>query len=67
MEATTTTARVPVLALQEESKPKKKICCSCPDTKKERDSCMVLHGEDLCLQFIEAHKVCLRKEGFQVD
>ncbi|KAG5254982.1 cytochrome oxidase copper chaperone-related family protein [Salix suchowensis] len=28
-----------------ESKPKKKICCACPETKKLRDECMVEHGE----------------------
>eukprot|EP01039_Chlorochromonas_danica_P010788 gene10787-11988_t len=44
----------------------KKICCSCPDTKKARDECVVKNGEDLCKKEIEAHKVCLREEGFIV-
>lgn len=47
-------------------KPKKRICCACPDTKKARDECIVLNGEDACKQLIEAHKSCLRKEGFNV-
>lgn len=49
-----------------ESKPKKKICCACPDSKKARDECIVLNGEDACKELVEAHKVCLRKEGFNV-
>ncbi|KAL9232431.1 hypothetical protein vseg_007545 [Gypsophila vaccaria] len=47
-------------------KPKKKICCACPDTKKLRDECIVQHGEDACTKWIEAHKQCLRAEGFNV-
>ena len=35
----------------------KKICCSCPETRKPRDECIVLHGEDACAKLIEAHKV----------
>ena len=44
----------------------KKICCSCPDTKQARDECIVTHGEDKCSQYINAHKACLRLEGFTV-
>ena len=44
----------------------KKICCSCPDTKALRDECVVRNGEDKCLDVIEAHKKCLRAEGFTV-
>lgn len=44
----------------------KKICCSCPDTKKARDECIVLNGESECMALIEAHKACLRAEGFTV-
>jgi len=25
---------------------KKKICCACPDTKRERDECVILNGEE---------------------
>ncbi|GAB4846422.1 hypothetical protein Ancab_025427 [Ancistrocladus abbreviatus] len=50
----------------EPSKPKKKICCACPDTKKLRDECIVEHGEAACAKWIEAHKQCLRAEGFNV-
>ncbi|KAL5059328.1 hypothetical protein RYX36_030932 [Vicia faba] len=46
--------------------PKKKICCACPDTKRIRDECIVEHGEDACGKWIEAHRLCLRSEGFNV-
>ncbi|KAJ6301537.1 hypothetical protein OIU77_015780 [Salix suchowensis] len=49
-----------------ESKPKKKICCACPETKKLRDECMVEHGEAACAKWIEAHQQCLRAEGFNI-
>lgn len=49
-----------------DSKPKKKICCACPDTKKLRDECVVEHGESACEKWIEAHRRCLRAEGFNV-
>ncbi|ETI45799.1 hypothetical protein F441_09670 [Phytophthora nicotianae CJ01A1] len=44
----------------------KKICCSCPTTKQARDLCIVNNGEENCKDIIEAHKVCLRSEGFTV-
>ena len=44
----------------------KKICCSCPDTKQLRDECVVKNGEQSCADVIEAHKLCLRAEGFTV-
>ncbi|XP_051147545.1 uncharacterized protein LOC127262774 [Andrographis paniculata] len=46
------------------SKPKKKICCACPETKKLRDECIVQNCEDSCGKWIEAHRRCLRAEGF---
>ncbi|KAL5804518.1 hypothetical protein ACOSQ3_031318 [Xanthoceras sorbifolium] len=49
-----------------ESKPRKKICCACPDTKNLRDECIVEHGEEACAKWIEAHRKCLRAEGFNV-
>lgn len=48
------------------SKPKKKICCACPETKRLRDECIVEHGESACTKWIEAHRLCLRAEGFNV-
>ncbi|CAA0290800.1 unnamed protein product [Arabidopsis thaliana] len=48
------------------TKPKKRICCACPDTKKLRDECIVEHGESACTKWIEAHILCLRSEGFKV-
>ncbi|ANM65679.1 putative cytochrome c oxidase copper chaperone, cysteine alpha-hairpin motif superfamily [Arabidopsis thaliana] len=53
-------------AASAETKPKKRICCACPDTKKLRDECIVEHGESACTKWIEAHKICLRAEGFNV-
>ncbi|KAK7257207.1 hypothetical protein RIF29_31011 [Crotalaria pallida] len=55
------------VATAAESKPKKKICCACPDTKKLRDECIVENGEAACTKWIEAHRLCLRAEGFNVE
>ncbi|OQR97049.1 hypothetical protein ACHHYP_20633 [Achlya hypogyna] len=44
----------------------KKICCSCPETKSVRDLCVINKGEENCADVIEAHKQCLRAEGFRV-
>eukprot|EP00241_Pyramimonas_parkeae_P014095 CAMPEP_0114255066 /NCGR_PEP_ID=MMETSP0058-20121206/17349_1 /TAXON_ID=36894 /ORGANISM="Pyramimonas parkeae, CCMP726" /LENGTH=66 /DNA_ID=CAMNT_0001369397 /DNA_START=88 /DNA_END=288 /DNA_ORIENTATION=+ len=46
--------------------PKKKICCACPETKGPRDECIAMKGEENCTALIEAHKKCLRAEGFDV-
>mmetsp|Transcript_18401 Transcript_18401/g.42144 ORF Transcript_18401/g.42144 Transcript_18401/m.42144 type:complete len:107 (-) Transcript_18401:152-472(-) len=45
----------------------KKICCSCPETKKLRDECVIMKGEEGCADLIERHKECLRAEGFTVS
>lgn len=44
----------------------KKICCSCPETRKPRDECVVIKGESECKELIEAHNKCLREEGFKI-
>jgi len=44
----------------------KKICCSCPATRRPRDECVVMNGEEACKDMIEAHNACLRGEGFKV-
>lgn len=44
----------------------KKACCACPETRKERDECVLRFGEDNCKNWIEAHNECLRKNGFKV-
>ena len=46
----------------------KKMCCACPTTKKARDECVVMRGEEsgACDGLIEAHLKCLRAEGFDV-
>ncbi|MCO5557994.1 hypothetical protein L7F22_011568 [Adiantum nelumboides] len=51
----------------QEAKPKKKICCACPDTKRLRDECIAEHGPEDCGQLIEAHLRCLRAEGFNSE
>ncbi|KAL8195491.1 hypothetical protein R6Q57_025894 [Mikania cordata] len=56
----------PFAMAESETKPKKRICCACPDTKKLRDECIVEHGESACSKWIEAHRLCLRSEGFNV-
>ena len=47
---------------------KKKICCACPETKERRDECVGKFGaeDERCKKLVEAHLVCLRKEGFDV-
>lgn len=44
------------------------ICCSCPETKAARDACTIQYGPEAkeCQELIEAHKKCLREEGFNV-
>ena len=46
--------------------PAKKICCSCPDIKKVRDSCLITNGEENqeCKYLISAYRLCLRDVGF---
>lgn len=61
----------PSKAVPSEEKPKEepkklKICCACPETKKVRDACIVERGEDKCQELIEAHKECLRQQGFNI-
>ena len=63
--AVPTPAPAPPPPAADAPKPKK-ICCACPETRKPRDECVVTHGEDKCAAQIEAHKKCLRAEGFDV-
>ena len=53
-------------AAPSDGKPKKKMCCACPETKAARDACVGEHGPDGCATLIEAHNKCLRAEGFNV-
>ncbi|KAI9217765.1 cytochrome C oxidase copper chaperone-domain-containing protein [Blastocladiella britannica] len=42
-----------------------KPCCVCPETKQQRDECILREGsEESCREFIEKHKACLRSYGF---
>ncbi|KAJ6638426.1 Cytochrome c oxidase copper chaperone [Pseudolycoriella hygida] len=47
-------------------KPKCKACCACPETKKARDQCIMENGEENCAKLIEAHKQCMRDQGFNI-
>lgn len=44
------------------------ITCDVMILQKVRDECIALHGPDSeeCQKLIEAHKACLRAEGFKV-
>lgn len=41
-----------------------KPCCACPETRKMRDECVFLKGEDGCIEYIEKHRECLKSFGF---
>ncbi|CAK9296950.1 unnamed protein product [Gordionus sp. m RMFG-2023] len=49
---------------KEDKKPK--ACCSCPETKEARDSCILKKGEENCKDLIAAHKECMKKLGFNI-
>lgn len=53
------------LPKDENGKPLKP-CCACPDTRLARDQCIMMYGEDNCIDYIKAHKDCLRKLGFNI-
>ncbi len=50
------------------AKDEKKLrpCCACPETRKARDECILENGELNCSKLIEAHKECLRQQGFKI-
>lgn len=57
-----------------ESSPPRTIRPTHPPTRPplaqtKRDECIATHGPESteCAKLIEAHKVCLRKEGFHVE
>ncbi|KAG4079118.1 hypothetical protein HA402_001089 [Bradysia odoriphaga] len=56
------TSSAPVAA----EKPKCKACCACPETKRARDQCIMDNGEENCGKLIEAHKQCMRDQGFNI-
>lgn len=43
-----------------------KPCCACPETRQQRDDCVLKWGEENCQGYIEAHRACLRAYGFIV-
>jgi cytochrome c oxidase assembly protein subunit 17 len=46
--------------------PTCKACCACPETKRARDQCIMERGEENCKELIEAHKKCMREQGFNI-
>lgn len=50
----------------DDSKPKCKPCCACPETRKARDQCVITNGEENCQDLIKAHQECMRKMGFNI-
>jgi len=45
---------------------KLKPCSSCLETRKPRDECISIVGEENCRDAIEAHKACMRALGFKL-
>lgn len=64
--STDTTTSTGSRSAGEKGAKKLKICCACPETRKLRDECIVENGEVNCASVIEAHKACLRENGFNV-
>ncbi|KAL4002045.1 Cytochrome c oxidase copper chaperone domain protein [Acanthocheilonema viteae] len=54
------------MSSKDNDRKKPKPCCACPETKKARDECMILFGEEHCGELIEAHKKCMRQYGYEV-
>jgi cytochrome c oxidase assembly protein subunit 17 len=53
----------------DKSTDKPKPCCACPETKKARDECFLLSGDNAeiaCKDLIEAHRKCMRQYGYNV-
>lgn len=48
------------------AKPACKACCACPETKRIRDECVLLNGQENCSKEIEAHRTCMRAAGFNI-
>lgn len=65
-EAVSAQVVAPLEEKPKEEKKKLKACCACPETKKERDACIVERGEENCGDLIEAHKKCMREMGFNI-
>uniref|UniRef100_A0A914BWX6 Cytochrome c oxidase copper chaperone n=1 Tax=Acrobeloides nanus TaxID=290746 RepID=A0A914BWX6_9BILA len=63
-----TAQKVAPSQVDNENKETKKLkpCCACPETKRARDECIVLNGEENCGELIEAHKKCMRAHGFEI-
>ncbi|CAH8848346.1 unnamed protein product [Trichobilharzia szidati] len=55
----------PSVPLDDQGKPLKP-CCACPDTRLKRDQCILMYGEEMCVDLIKEHKECLRKLGFAI-
>lgn len=49
------------------SKSKKRPCCVCKMSKSFRDQCLRNNDEEVCFEFVQAHKLCLKAKGFRID
>uniref|UniRef100_A0A915PDL4 ANK_REP_REGION domain-containing protein n=1 Tax=Setaria digitata TaxID=48799 RepID=A0A915PDL4_9BILA len=56
-----------LISVKDDSLKKPKPCCACPETKKARDECVILFGEEHCGELIEAHKKCMRQYGYELQ
>ena len=41
-------------------------CCACLETRRPRDNCLAIHGEEGCTDLILAHKECMKKLGYNI-
>lgn len=57
----------PTLQRMALGKSKRKPCCVCKMSKRLRDNCIRNNDEDVCIDFIKAHKLCLQAKGFRID
>jgi hypothetical protein len=60
-------AKLRALQAQDFAAPtRKKPCCVCKATKRLRDQCLRNNEEQMCFEFVLAHKVCLKAKGYNV-
>lgn len=46
---------------------KRRPCCVCKQTKAFRDQCLRNNDEEVCIDFVLAHKLCLKAKGFRIE
>lgn len=50
----------------QKQEPKCKPCCACPETRQKRDECVIVKGEEGCIELIRKHQECMRAQGFNI-